>query len=444
MTSLTRSWYGSRAPLENMASVAGTSAEKVLDLKGAKHTAGEVHLDIQDHFYVIQNGALSDGDILIGPRIDGRRVVFRNVNLTNVTIRCTEELAVEVAFENCNEINGCRITADQITLTDCRVLENLTLEARELVMRDCWSLHAPERHVVPAAGTVRLDAAAANPRIKLRNIEFKGGGGHLSLSRVSMRQCFITGDYESVRLARADLHNCKLTAKTIRWEEDTVTHKADDRRKGNWAIEVQGSLKLNEVSFETLTVDSEVIANQAEDRSSVDIQNAYVDNEWESLRDNYSGTLLAFHLIFLLAFIAPLLSKVALAAGAAGLSGLALKIPFLHEQKYDQVPVWQILLFGFHAMDSLIGWWHCFLTIALLVYNIARLYLTISIVKLRSREEHLTIQHFRRARPAPGKYATKALVHRYIMKPLFVLALSSALWKLWDAIQMQIPVPVAG
>ena len=65
MTSLTRSWYGTRVPLESMATVAGTSAEKVLDLKGGKVTAGEVHLDIQDHFYVIQNGTLTDGDILI-------------------------------------------------------------------------------------------------------------------------------------------------------------------------------------------------------------------------------------------------------------------------------------------------------------------------------------------------------------------------------------------
>ena len=442
MTSLTRHWYGTRAPLEKVASVNGTDAERVLDLKGAKHVLGEAHLDLQDHFYVVQNGSLSDGDILIGPRIEGRRVVFRNVNFDNVSIACTDELDAEIVFEGCGELRNCRIQGDRISLRECRVMEDVQLDARELALTDCWSLQAANRQVIPAAGVVRFASGSGTPRTKLRNLEFKGGGGRLYLNRASFKQCFITGAYESVSLSHCDLHNCRVTASASQWEEISTSHKADDRRKGSWAAEVKGALKLDEVTFETLTVDSEVIANQAEDRSSVDIQNAFVDNEWEVLRDNYSGTLLAFHLMYLLAFIAPLISKIILAAGAASAAGLALKIPFLKEQQYETVAVWQVLLFGFYGTDSLVGWTHALLTIALLVYNLSRVYLTVSIVKLRSREEHLTIQHFRRARPAPGKYATKSLIHNLLMKPLFVLATGAALWKLWDAIQMQIPVPV--
>jgi hypothetical protein len=50
------------------------------------------------------------------------------------------------------------------------------------------------------------------------------------------------------------------------------------------------------------------------------------------------------------------------------------------------------------------------------------------------------MQRFRRARPAFYKYTLKSLVHRFLMKPLLLLAVTSALWKLWDAIQMQVPV----
>ncbi|MCA8947671.1 MAG: hypothetical protein KDB29_15660, partial [Planctomycetes bacterium] len=117
------------------------------------------------------------------------------------------------------------------------------------------------------------------------------------------------------------------------------------------------------------------------------------------------------------------------------------KVPFLKEQQYDTIPVWEILLFGFYGMKSMAGWTHAGLTIALLVYNLARVWLTVGIVKLRSREEHLSMQRFRRARPAARKYEIKSLVHRFVMQPLFVLATCSALWKIWDAIQMQIPVP---
>lgn len=444
MTSLTHTWFGSRAPIDAVGVVMADAAERVIDLKGEKRALGEVHLDITGHFYSIRNGSLSDGDILVGPRVEGRRVTFRNVNLNHVTIRCADELALELVFEACGEIRNCRIQAEQVTLRECRVTEDTTLDARVLVVRDCWSLQAGKPMVIPATGDVRVESGAANPRTRLRNLEIRGGGGHLSLNGASLRDCRVTGNFASVTLRNTDLQDCRLTAGAAAWAESSVTHKANDRRAGIWAAEVQGELKLKDVSFEGLTVDSEVIANQCEDRSSVDLQNAFVDNEWEVLRDNYSGTLLAFHLMFLLAFIAPLVTKMAMAAGAAGLSGLALNIPFLKEQKYEMIPVWEILLFGFYGMDSLLGWTHATLTIALLLYNVARVYLTVSIVKLRSREEHLAMQRFRRARPAVWKYQGKILVHRIIMQPLFLLAVISALWKVWDAIKMQVPIPAGG
>ncbi|MCB9936235.1 MAG: hypothetical protein H6840_11150 [Planctomycetes bacterium] len=444
MTSLTRSWFGSRAPIDSVGAVSAQAAERVIDLKGEKLALGEVHLDITEHFYIIRNGSLSDGDILVGPRVDGRRVTFQNVSLSNVKIRCADELDAELAFVGCGEVRNCAIQADQVTFRECRVLEDLQLDSRTLSLDGCWSLQAGNRTVVPVAGLVTSGTDAANPRTRLRNLEFKGAGGRLVLNRVSLRECAICGNFESVAIRHADLEDCRITAIAAGWEEASVTHRAADRRAGIWAAEVQGELKLKDVSLEGLTVDSEVIANQCEDRSSVDLQNAFVDNEWEVLRDNYSGTLLAFHLMFLFAFVAPLLTKMAMAAGAAGISGLALNIPFLKEQKYEMIPVWEVLLFGFYGMKSLLGWTHAVLTVALLLYNVARVYLTVGIVKLRSREEHLAMQRFRRARPAAWKYRTKILVHRFIMQPLFLLAIASALWKIWDAIKMQIPIPAAG
>lgn len=443
MPTVTRQWFGTRGSIDALAGVevAESSADKIIDLKGQRHSPGELHLDLQRHSYIIRNGTLEGADVLVGPRVDARRVTFQHVNLTGVTLRCLEEVDTQIRFSDCNGIERSSIQAEQILVTRCKMLEGVELVARRLEVEDCWAVQASERVVWPVSGEVRIANREEQPRCKLRGIQFKGAGGKLVLDRASLRGCVIGGDLDTVMIRQSDLHNCRVTAKAHAWSEDVVTHEAESRRSGSWAAEVSGDLKLNEVSFDTLTVDSEVIANQCEDRASVDIQNAFVDNEWEVLRDNYSGTLLAFHLMYLLAFIAPLISKVFLAMGAAGASSFALDIPFLKEQQYDTIPVWELLLFGFYGMKSSAGWAHAGLTIALLVYNLSRLWLTVTIVKLRSREEHLSMQRFRRARPAAHKYEIKSLVHRFIMKPLFVLATCSALWKLWDAIQMQIPVP---
>ena len=441
MPTLTRHWYGSNPALDALPGLeaATSGADKIIDLKGGRHVLGERHLSLQDHSYVIRNGTLADGEVLIGPRIDARRIEFRNVNFSNVKLRCGDELACELRFIDCAGLEGCSIQADRLLFTRAKTIQNTDLTARELTLEDCWSLQGTGTTGIAVAGTVRLSARDASPRTKLRGLDFKGGGGSLHLDRASVRECSIRGKYESVRLLHTDFTDCKVIGAATRWHEEDVTHKAEDKRSGRWDVDVSGDLALKEVSFDALTVNSEVIANQCEDRSSVDIQNAHVDNEWELLRDNYSGTLLAFHLMFLLAFVAPLFSKIAAAAGFAGLSLQSRLIG--GQEAWPTIAVWEILLFGFYGRESVLGWWHAFLTVALLIYNVGRIYLTVTIVKLRSREEHLSVQRFRRARPAAAKYEFKILVHRFIMRPLFLLAILSAGWKIWDAVKLHIPIP---
>jgi hypothetical protein len=442
MPTLTRHWYDRRPSLERLEGVSASTAdgERVVDLQGRRHSLGELHLSLQDHSWVIRNGTLADGDILVGPRIEGRRVALQNVTLDKVRLHCTDELSCEVVLDNCTEIKDCRIQADRLSLSRCKSIERTELVARELGLRNCWSLRADAPLVVPVSGRVRIESDAGELRTKLRNIEFKGVDGRLEMSNAALTDCRVTGKLETGRFSRCEFHNCRLAPITSSWSETETTHTAVSRRAGLWQVNVRGRLELREVTFETLTVDSEVIANQCENRAGVDIQNAAVDNEWEVLRDNYTGTLLAFHLLFLAAFVAPLFSKMAAAAGVAGLTYQAQALGLV---EWPMMPVWEVLLFGFYGTDSTVGWVHALLTVGLLVYNMARIYLTVTIVKLRAREEHLQQQNFRRARPAAHKYQLKSLLHRLLMKPLLVLAVVSALWKVWDAISIQIPIPPA-
>ena len=442
MPTLTRQWYDQRPSLEGLdgVEVSTVGDDRVVDLKGGKHAVGDLHLSLQDHSWVIRNGTLTDGDILCGPRIDNRRVAFQNVTLNKIELHCTDELQTKLTFDKCTELKDCKLQADEITLSQCKSIDGTELTARELVLRNCWSFRSDKPIVVPVSGVVRIQADAGELRPKLRNIEFKGVEGRLQLTNAVLTDVQVTGKLESGTFTRCEFHNCRLAPLTSSWIESETTHTAMSRKTGLWQVNARGRLSLKEVTFETLTVDSEVIANQCEDRSSVDIQNAAVDNEWEVLRDNYTGTLLAFHLLFLAAFVAPLFSKMAAAAGVAGFAYQAQAIGLV---KWPMIPVWEVLLFGFYGTDSTVGWVHALLTIALLIYNMGRIYLTVTIVKLRAREEHLQQQHFRRARPAAYKYALKTLVHKMLMKPLLLLAVIAALWKVWDAIRIQIPVPPA-
>lgn len=442
MPTLTRHWYESRPALERLdgVSVETAGTDRIVDLQGGRHKLGELHLSLQEHSWVIRNGTLTDGDVLVGPRIEGRRVAFQNVNLDGIRLHCMDELQCDVTFERCTEIKNCRLQADRITLNRCKSIESTELLARELVLRNCWALQGGERVVVPVSGLVHIEADSGELRTKLRNIEFKGVEGRLVLTHAALTECHVSGKLERGHFAKCDLHNCRIAPTASSWTENETTHTAMSRKTGLWQVNARGRLSLKEVTFETLTVDSEAIANQCEDRSSVDIQNAAVDNEWEVLRDNYTGTLLAFHLLFLAAFVAPLFSKM---AAAAGVAGFAYQAQALGLVKWPMVPVWEVLLFGFYGTDSTIGWTHALLTIGLLIYNMARIYLTVTIVKLRAREEHLQQQDFRRARPAAYKYQMKSLVHRLLMKPLLLLAVISALWKVWDAVRIQIPIPPA-
>lgn len=442
MPTLTRHWYESRPALERLdgVSVETAGTDRIVDLQGGRHKLSELHLSLQEHSWVIRNGTLTDGDVLVGPRIEGRRVAFQNVNLDGIRLHCMDELQCDVTFERCTEIKNCRLQADRITLNRCKSIESTELLARELVLRNCWALQGGERVVVPVSGLVHIEADSGELRTKLRNIEFKGVEGRLVLTHAALTECHVSGKLERGHFAKCDLHNCRIAPTASSWTENETTHTAMSRKTGLWQVNARGRLSLKEVTFETLTVDSEVIANQCEDRSSVDIQNAAVDNEWEVLRDNYTGTLLAFHLLFLAAFVAPLFSKM---AAAAGVAGFAYQAQALGLVKWPMVPVWEVLLFGFYGTDSTIGWTHALLTIGLLIYNMARIYLTVTIVKLRAREEHLQQQDFRRARPAAYKYQMKSLVHRLLMKPLLLLAVISALWKVWDAVRIQIPIPPA-
>lgn len=442
MPTLTRQWYDQRPSLERLDGVEVTTSgnDRIVDLKGGRHALGELHLSLQDQSWVIRNGTLIDGDVLVGPRIEGRRIAFQNVTLEKVNLHCTDELLCDVTFERCTEIKNCKLQADRISFSRCKSIDQTEPAARDLSLSNCWSMRGDERITIPVSGEVRIHADNGELRTKLKNIEFKGVDGRLNLNNAALTDCHVTGKLERGQFSKCDLHNCRVAPTTSGWSENETTHTAMSRKTGLWQVNARGRLSLKDVTFETLTVDSEVIANQCEDRSSVDIQNAAVDNEWEVLRDNYTGTLLAFHLLFLAAFVAPLFSKM---AAAAGVAGFAYQAQALGLVDWPKIPVWEVLLFGFYGTDSTVGWTHALLTIALLIYNMGRIYLTVTIVKLRAREEHLQQQHFKRARPAAYRYAMKTLVHKMLMKPLLLLAVIAALWKVWDAVRIQIPVPPA-
>ena len=172
MPTLTRQWYDQRPSLERLdgVSVETSGGDRVVDLKGGIHTLGELHLSLQEHSWIIRNGTLTDGDVLVGPRIEGRRVAFQNVTLNNVTLRCTEELQCDFSFDRCTELKDCKLQADRITLIRCKSIERTELAARELTLKFCWSLRGDDRIGIAVSGTVRIESEAGESEAPLRTL----------------------------------------------------------------------------------------------------------------------------------------------------------------------------------------------------------------------------------------------------------------------------------
>lgn len=261
----------------------------------------------------------------------------------------------------------------------------------------------------------------------------------LEVAALTLRDAVLDGTYGAVTLKNLRAISCDLSARARTWSESDTVHSSGDDRPGLWRPDVGELLTIANVRLGDVQADVAPIYDRCNDRSTLDLQHAEIRDAWETLRDNYTGTLLVFHLALLLTFFGPLLANmsVLLALGGATerLGPVAMQQMHMH-----QVPIWKILLFGMGTHGDVMQSVHAVLTTVLLAYNLARGSLTYKVAKLRAREDHLNAIGIARARPARRKYAGLYRWHR-ALRWLFLFALAGAALKIYEAISISVWLP---
>ena len=102
----------------------------------------------------------------------------------------------------------------------------------------------------------------------------------------------------------------------------------------------------------------------------------------------------------------------------------------------DKIHLWEALIFG--GKEGWYAWLYCILTIFLIVYNIGRFWLTLSIAKLREQELFLSDSGFNLNSISPDKYILQLNIDK-CLNFMFVVTFLYSLLKLWDVAWLLVP-----
>lgn len=174
------------------------------------------------------------------------------------------------------------------------------------------------------------------------------------------------------------------------------------------------------------------------DRSNLDLSDADYVDQWNILRDNYTGARFFINLLFLVLYCLPLFSRVVVYWGMGAVENAGGRGDLVPEGWIEQ-SVAEILFFGTSGNET-IRWTYFILAMSVLVYQGLRLYLTIIVSSLREREEHMDAKGYKNTRPPYDKLTSPYVLHRF-MKYLLLLALASVIWRVVEVLIITVHVP---
>lgn len=195
-----------------------------------------------------------------------------------------------------------------------------------------------------------------------------------------------------------------------------------------WNKKVSIDFVCQKVTFLNIKLNPYFLATKCDDKSSIDLSQAIIVNDWEKLRKKYSG--LSLFIVFLLTaiFFIPLFTN----------SFFLLLISKLKPNNLTikEAPLWDVILFD--GKQGIKGWFHCILTFTLLFYNIARIYITVIVARLREGEHFLENNGFKKFAMHRDKYE-KILPIDKALAIIFWISLSYSLFKLFISLRIIVP-----
>lgn len=229
------------------------------------------------------------------------------------------------------------------------------------------------------------------------------------------------------------IEGCELESFDIKGKCDELNlrHSIFYSRKGKiskWDKIIRKSAECEKVVFENVEIDPFYLATKCADKSSLDLTGATPIDKWSYLRKKYAGINLFIVFFFTLIFFLPLITRSFL---LLLMSKIDSSIVYL-----DNIYLWEALLFG--GKEGWYAWGYCVLAIFLIVYNIGRFWITLSIAKLREQESFLSDSGFNLNSISPDKYVLQLKIDK-CLNVMFWVTSAYSLLKLWDVAWLLVP-----
>ncbi|MCK8482277.1 hypothetical protein [Psychroserpens algicola] len=201
-----------------------------------------------------------------------------------------------------------------------------------------------------------------------------------------------------------------------------------DKARGIWDKKVVINATCKKTIFDNSEVNPFYFATKCDDKTSLDLSSARLTDDWSRLRKNYSGLSLLVVLLLSILFFLPIITKSYFLMLASKTEILAMNV--------QKVTLGEALFFG--GNEGFNAFIYFLFTLALIVYNCLRIWMTLSIAKLREEEKFLSDSNFKLVSIHPDKYKNQLRIEK-ILKVLFWVSIFYSVLKLKDTLLIQIP-----
>ncbi|MBL4559675.1 MAG: hypothetical protein JKX79_01695 [Labilibaculum sp.] len=202
--------------------------------------------------------------------------------------------------------------------------------------------------------------------------------------------------------------------------------------KGNvsiWNKIILDGAKCDKAIFDNVRVNPFYLATKCDNKASLDLSRATLIDDWSRLRKKYAGISLFIVFILTFLFFLPLLTQSFFLLLTSKINSTIVE--------FNSTPLWKALLFG--GKENLSAFLYFCLTIVLILYNSGRLWMTISIAKLREEENFLKDSNFQLVSIHPEKLKTQLIVDK-LLNFMFWISFVYSIFKLIDTLSIQVPI----
>jgi hypothetical protein len=329
-------------------------------------------------------------------------------NDTTFNINTKIQTISNVSFINCNfilSINAC-VNLNNCTIKNCKIQSIGELE--ELQFR-CPIFNISDSDTI-------------------ENINVIGFFKTFSIQKSNCRWLRDTSTSNSIHYTSSTIQSFIIKGKCNKLNINNTIFSSTFNKNGFWNKEIRISGECENTIFDHVRVNPFFLSTKCKSKESIDLSSAIIIDNWSMLRKKYSG--LSLVIVFLLTFlyVLPLITRSFFLIMASKVDPISFQ--------GSKIPLWESLIFG--GNDGLMAVLYASLTMILLFYNFGRIWMTLSISKIREEEKFLNDCKFQLVSVNPEKYQMELKIDK-LLAVLFWFSLIYSVIRLIETLFINVP-----